>query len=107
MWKGIIRTQCGPSHEDLGRLFGFPSLTRWASYKCWPLTACVLMVKPAALSERGPPFLLLGIERMLGFFVKLILQLEARLIGFDRLNGLDDSLNPVVHFELAEFACGD
>src|SRR5215469_7738678 len=51
--------------------------------------------------------LLLGVQRMFGFFVKLILQSEALLIGFDGLNGFHDGLNPVVHFELTEFARGD
>src|SRR5215469_2437391 len=64
--------------------------------------------RPSVPIERyGPPFLLLGVHRMLGFFVKLILQSEARLVGFDRLNGGHDGLNPVIHFELAEFAGGD
>jgi hypothetical protein len=46
------------------------------------------------------------IERMLTFFVKVILQPQALIVGLDSANGCGDGINPRVHFKFTEFPGG-
>src|SRR5215469_1085112 len=49
--------------------------------------------------------LLRRVERVLALFVELILDLEARVIGLDRPNGIDNRGNPALHVPLAQLFC--
>lgn len=44
---------------------------------------------------------------MFGFFVELVLEFEAGVIGFDGAKAFDNSSNPPVEIPLAKFRTGD
>ena len=57
--------------------------------------------------SRSIPLLLVGIKWMLRVLEELILQLEALIVGLDRLDGFGDLARPLFLFELAQFFSDD